>query len=130
MPLNLYYFEIFSICGNFILVISFYKIILPLVVALFVLPSPAHAHLIGGYGISSGLTHPLFGLDHLLAMIAVGIISTQIGGKAIWQIPATFVLFMIVGGIFGISGLAVPFTEAGIAFSVLFLGAAIALPAK
>lgn len=101
-----------------------------LIALLFVFPQPASAHLIGGNGIVSGLTHPLFGLDHLLAMVAVGIISVQIGGKAIWQVPTAFVLFMIVGGVFGISGMAMPFTETGIALSVLLLGAAIALSRK
>ncbi|MDH3324581.1 MAG: HupE/UreJ family protein [Candidatus Peregrinibacteria bacterium] len=88
-----------------------------------------YAHQIGGNGVASGLTHP-FGLDHLLAMIAVGIISTQIGGKAVWKVPATFVSFMIIGGIFGILNFALPVAETGIALSVLFLGTAITLSKK
>ena len=93
------------------------------------LTSTTYAHQIGGNGISSGLSHP-FGLDHLLAMVAVGIISTQIGGKAIWRIPATFVSFMIIGGILGMLNFALTVAETGIALSVLFLGIAITLSKK
>ena len=47
----------------------------------------------------SGLTHPVLGLDHFLAMVSVGILSAQIGGRAIWTVPATFVLVMTFGGL-------------------------------
>lgn len=106
------------------------KIFLLSFFALFVLPNAAHAHLIGGKGLASGLTHPLLGLDHLLAMVAVGIISTQIGGKTIWKVPATFVSFMVVGGLLAIGGLAMPIAETGIALSVLLFGIFIALSKK
>lgn len=107
------------------------KLLLFLVIILFIFPSPAHAHLIGGNGGSSGLTHPLLGLDHLLAMVAVGIISTQIGGqKGIWVVPSTFVSFMIAGGLMAILGIGLPFVETAIALSVLVLGIAIALSKK
>jgi urease accessory protein len=101
-----------------------------LLIGLLILPQGAQAHLIGGNGLASGITHPLFGIDHLLAMIAVGIISTQIGGKAIWKVPATFIIFMVAGGIMAIKGLRVPFIETGIALSVLFFGTLIALSKK
>ncbi len=74
----------------------------------------------------SGMTHPVLGLDHLLAMVSVGIISAQIGGRAIWTVPATFVLIMAVGGFLGWVDIGLTAIEAGIAFSVLALGAAIA----
>lgn len=103
------------------------KRILPiLIMGLFALPQGAHAHLIGGNGLVSGVTHPLFGMDHLMAMVAVGIISTQIGSKTIWKVPATFVLFMVVGGLLAISGISLPMVEIGIALSVLLLGIFIA----
>lgn len=102
------------------------KISLLLLLALFFSPEVAHAHLIGGNGLTSGITHPIFGLDHLLAMVAVGIISTQIGGKAIWKVPATFLTFMIIGALLAIGGIDMSITETGIALSVLFLGASIA----
>ena len=63
----------------------------------------AHAHTYTGMiGFYDGLSHPVLGLDHFLAMVSVGIISAQIGGRAIWTIPFTFVLIMIVGGLIGI----------------------------
>ena len=74
----------------------------------------------------SGLTHPVLGLDHLLAMVSVGILSAQIGGKAIWSVPATFVLIMAVGAFLGWIDIGLSATEVGIAFSVLALGTAIA----
>ena len=54
-------------------------------------------------GFYDGLSHPVLGMDHFLAMVSVGIISAQIGGKAIWSVPSTFVGVMIIGGIFGIT---------------------------
>jgi len=74
-----------------------------------------------------GLTHPVLGLDHFLAMVCVGIVSAQIGGKAIWTVPATFVGIMAVGGILGFMDVGLTAIEAGIAASVLVLGGAIAL---
>lgn len=97
---------------------------------LLLIPQAALAHNIGGSGILSGITHPLFGLDHLLAMVAVGVISTQMGGKAIWKVPATFVLFMVIGGFLAILGLGLPGVEIGIALSVLVLGVVIAFSKK
>jgi len=74
----------------------------------------------------SGLTHPVLGLDHLLAMVSVGILSAQIGGKAIWTVPATFVVIMALGGFLGWIDIGLSAVEVGIAFSVLALGTAIA----
>jgi len=105
------------------------KIFLYLLIV-FIVPSIAHAHLIGGSGFRSGAVHPLSGLDHLLAMIAVGIISTRHGGKALWLIPATFVISMTVGGIISITGIQISFVDIGIALSVIFLGTAIDLQKK
>ena len=75
----------------------------------------------------SGLTHPVLGLDHFLAMVSVGVLSAQIGGRAIWTVPATFVLIMAFGGLLGYVDVGLTAIEAGIAFSVLALGTAIAL---
>ena len=82
-------------------------------------------HSYGGGGILSGFLHPLLGLDHLLAMLAVGILSAQIGGRALWTVPATFVGTMAIGALLGIAGFALPVVEYGITFSVLILGIAI-----
>ena len=95
------------------------------------LPTSLFAHTSHGtFGFSSGFTHPVLGLDHLLAMLSVGMLSAQMGGRAIWTIPATFVSFMLLGGILGMIG--VPFfsVEIGIAVSVLVLGLAIAADKK
>ena len=63
-------------------------------------------------------------------MLAVGIWAAQVGGRAIWAVPSTFVSVMIIGGILGITGIAVPFVEPGIIMSVLILGALIAVAAR
>lgn len=91
-------------------------------------PSLAHAHIGGGStsGFGAGLNHPLGGLDHILAMIAVGIWAAQVGGRAVWAVPSAFVGMMMVGGLLGISGAHVPFVEQGIILSVLMLGVLIA----
>ena len=65
---------------------------------------PANAHTFTGMvGFYDGLFHPVLGIDHFLAMVSVGIVSSQIGGRVIWTVPATFVGVMIVGGIIGIA---------------------------
>ena len=69
------------------------------ILALTLAASPAFAHLPPGeYGsFLAGVTHPIFGLDHVLAMIAVGLWAAQIGGRAVWLVPTAFVLTMIAG---------------------------------
>lgn len=97
-------------------------------VLLFCFPSIAQAHdeSQSATGFLDGLLHPVLGLDHFLAMLSVGIVSAQLGGKKIFTIPALFVLSMIVGAVAGVQGEQWPFTEGGIAISVIVLGAAIA----
>jgi urease accessory protein len=77
-------------------------------------------------GFVSGLAHPLLGLDHLFAMIAVGLWAAQQGGRAFWAVPAAFVGAMVVGGGLAWSGIALPQVETAIALSVLVLGLLIA----
>jgi urease accessory protein len=74
----------------------------------------------------AGLAHPVLGVDHFLAMVSVGIVSAQIGGRAIWTVPGTFVLVMALGGLLGWLDVGLTSIEFGIAFSVLALGTAIA----
>jgi len=98
---------------------------------LIALPAPAFAHegqVIRLGSFLAGFTHPVLGLDHMLAMVSVGIVSAMIGGRAIWTIPATFVAAMAVGGLLGAAdiGLGSGFVETGIAISVLGLGLVIA----
>lgn len=96
--------------------------------------SPALAFAHPGHGDAAGLVHgfmhPIGGLDHVLAMVAVGIFAAQLGGRAIWAVPATFVALMAVGGAAGMAGIDVPFVELGIALSIVVLGGAVALGAK
>ncbi|HAB16572.1 MAG TPA: HupE/UreJ family protein [Verrucomicrobiota bacterium] len=101
-------------------------------IALLVLaPSVANAH--PGHpasGLAEGLAHPLTGLDHLLAMVAVGLWAAQIGGRARWIVPSAFVGTMVLGGAMGMSGVPVPWVEQGIVASVFVLGLLIALATK
>ena len=101
------------------------KILFPL---LFLLcPSLGFAHEAGhGGGFMDGLSHPVYGLDHFLAMISIGILSAQIGGRARWIIPTTFVGAMLLGGMLGMNDVGLPYVELGIVTSVLALGVAIA----
>lgn len=92
---------------------------LPIIIASVVM------HTYGGGGILSGFLHPILGLDHLLAMVAVGFLSAQLGGRAIWTVPVAFVSTMAVGGVLGILGVPLPIVEYGITGSVLILGLAI-----
>lgn len=78
-------------------------------------------------GFVSGLLHPVFGVDHFLAMLSVGIISAQLGGKNIFRVPALFVIMMIIGASIGLLGFSIANLEAGIALSVILLSMAIVL---
>ena len=84
----------------------------------------AHAY---SAGLIAGLAHPFSGLDHFLAMVAVGLWAAQKGGRALWLLPVTFVGIMALGGIIGMGGVTLPGMEMGIALSVLALGLLIAL---
>ena len=99
--------------------------------ALLLTPALAFAHPgHGDNGLIAGISHPLGGLDHLLAMLAVGLWAAQQKGAARWALPCTFVGTMLVGGMFGFEGLNLPALEGGIAASVLALGLAVALAAR
>jgi urease accessory protein len=93
------------------------------------LPTIASAHPgdEGTPGFIHGFLHPLGGIDHILAMVAVGLFAARLGGRALWLVPASFVVTMAAAGIAGMAGLELPYVEAGIALSILVLGAAIAL---
>jgi urease accessory protein len=78
-------------------------------------------------GLAAGLTHPFSGLDHLLAMVAVGLWAAQGGGRKIWLLPATFMAMLAAGAGIAMQWQAMPLVESGIAASVLALGLLIAL---
>lgn len=99
-------------------------------VALFLAPAVAFAHPGHGTGLIAGIAHPLTGMDHLLAMIAVGLWAAQQQGAARWALPCTFVGTMLIGGVLGFEGLQLPALESGIAASVLALGLAVALAVR
>src|SRR5689334_20763007 len=89
--------------------------------AAILLPTAAWAH--PGHdatvGFAAGFVHPVTGIDHVLAMIAVGLFAANLGGRALWAVPLSFVSVMALGGALGVAGVAVPFVEAGIAISVI-----------
>ena len=87
----------------------------------------AHAHVQQGQaaGFLTGLGHPISGLDHVLAMIAVGLWGAQLGAPALWLLPVTFPMVMALGGMVGLLGLALPGVEVGIAASAILLGSAV-----
>lgn len=86
----------------------------------------AHA-LPGDAGAIQGFLHPLLGIEHLLAMVAVGLLSAQIGGRAIWSVPLSFVIMMAVGGVIGFFGGGTALVSYGIALSIVLLGLALLL---
>ena len=108
---------------------------LPALAALAVLAASstvASAHMGVGHadGLAHGFWHPLSGIDHVLAMVMVGLFAAQLGGRALWLVPAAFVAVMAIGGAVGFAGLPVPFVELGIGLSIVVLGAAVALGFK
>lgn len=95
--------------------------------ALLLVSGVALAHPGHEAGLLSGLAHPFTGLDHMLAMIAVGLwAAQQAQTRAIWSVPCAFAAAMVVGGVLAWAGLALPHVESGIAASVLMLGLLVA----
>ena len=96
--------------------------------ALSSLAMPALAHTGEGVtgGFLSGLAHPVFGWDHVVAMVAVGLWGAVLGSPAIWILPITFPLVMAVGAALGIAGIPIPSVETGIALSGAVLGLLVA----
>lgn len=78
----------------------------------------------------TGALHPLGGLDHVLAMVAVGLWAAQAGGRALWAMPAAFVGAMLAGGALGLAGLPLPAVEPMILASIVLLGALVALAVR
>lgn len=91
------------------------------------LPAFAHLDPVEHGSFAAGFSHPLFGLDHILAMVAVGLWAAMQGGRATWIVPAAFVGTMAVGFAAAIAGVPLPFVEPVILASVIFIGIAIAL---
>jgi urease accessory protein len=90
-------------------------------------PALAHPGHPGHEALTAGLMHPLTGVDHVTAMVAVGVWAALIGGRAIWAVPAAFVVSMIGGFALVMSGAVLPFVEPAVLASVVVLGLAAAL---
>jgi len=103
-----------------------------LALALLTIATPVLAHVQDGQaqGFVSGFWHPISGLDHVLAMVAVGLWGAQLGPPALWLLPVTFPIMMAFGGFLGLVGIPVPGVEIGIAVSALLLGIVVAFEAK
>ena len=99
-------------------------LVVPMMVAS--MPALAHTGSHASSGLADGFAHPFSGLDHTLAMVAVGLFAAVLGGRALWTIPASFVSMMLVGGFMGLLGIEIPAVEAGIVLSVVILGVVLA----
>jgi urease accessory protein len=110
--------------SNFVLRVSLWWLLL--------CPASAFAHMQQGEaaGFLTGFLHPISGLDHVLAMVAVGLWGAQLGAPAIWVLPVAFPLVMAMGGMLGLMGVPVPGIEYGIAASAILLGAAVTLEVR
>jgi urease accessory protein len=97
------------------------------------IPSAAfahHAEWMKGKPFIQGLSMPVHGLDHMLVTFAVGLIAVQMGGYALWAVPAAFSLLLLLGGVMNVSGIAVPFVEHAIFASIIVLGGLLAYHRK
>jgi urease accessory protein len=92
-------------------------------------PTIASAHVGVGEtsGFAHGFWHPIGGLDHVLTMVTVGLLAAQLGGRALYLVPAAFVSVMAIGGAVGFAGIPIPFIELGIGLSIVVLGTAVAI---
>jgi urease accessory protein len=105
---------------------------MPMLVLAMQFSQVVEAHLRKGEasGFLSGVRHPISGLDHVLAMIAVGLWGAQLGSPAIWVLPVAFPMVMALGGMMGLLGIPLPGTEYGIAASMILLGGVVLLELK
>jgi urease accessory protein len=94
------------------------------------LPAWAHEQAGQAAGFITGMLHPVSGLDHVLAMVAVGLWGAQLGAPAIWLLPVTFPLVMAFGGFLGLVGVPLPGVEVGIAASAILLGTMVATQSR
>lgn len=108
------------------------RLVLPAAALLTLAATAAQAHtgigVAGGFG--HGFAHPFGGIDHVLAMVAVGLFAAQLGGRALWLVPSSFVAMMIAGGALGMAGgmagAGLPLVEIGVGVSVVVLGLCVA----
>ena len=107
---------------------------IPAAALLMLMPLTALAHVesgvIGDGGFVSGMLHPVTGVDHVVAMVAVGLWGAILGQPAIWLLPVAFPLVMAVGSILGIIGIPVPAIDIGVALSGIVLGSMVATASR
>ena len=107
------------------------SVALTALIALLIVPGIASAHILVGMangGLAAGFAHPFSGVDHMLAMLTVGLWAATLGGSASWKVPAAFVTMLVTGALLGMSGgVHLPLVEPFIAVSVLVLGLAVTL---
>lgn len=105
-------------------------LVLAILLAFAATPGLAHTGVGAAGGFSSGFFHPVFGWDHVVAMVAVGLWGAFLGAPAIWVLPMVFPLVMAFGGALGVIGIPVPAVETGIAMSGVILGLAVAFAVR
>jgi urease accessory protein len=108
------------------------SLVLAVTLMLSIFAGAAGAHVGAGItgGFISGFSHPIFGWDHVIAMVAVGLWGAFLGSPAIWVLPVVFPLVMAFGGALGVMGVPVPAVESGIAVSSVVLGAMVAFAVR
>lgn len=115
-------------------VLAFFHLLIAVVLINFLFPGLALGHVESGIagdgGFISGLVHPVTGLDHVVAMVAVGLWGAILGAPSIWLLPIVFPLIMTFGAVLGIAGVAVPEIDLGIAISAIVLGGMVAANAR
>jgi urease accessory protein len=91
-------------------------------------PTAAFAHPAIGHaaGFAHGFAHPMGGIDHVLAMVAVGLLAANLGGRALWALPLAFISLMLAGGALAMAAVPLPYVELAVALSVVVIGAAVA----
>jgi urease accessory protein len=104
--------------------------VLVLVLALAPTAASAHGGLHESQDFLHGFMHPIGGIDHVLAMVAVGLAAALMSGRAIWAVPLSFIAGMAAAGAIGMAGIALPDAEVGIALSVIVFGILVALPVR
>jgi urease accessory protein len=102
------------------------RIALAVLLVFFPVTAFAHVGVGGASGLAHGFSHPISGVDHVLAMVAVGLFAAHLSGRALWLVPAAFLSVMALAGMLGMAGLTLPVAEIGIGLSVVVLGLVIA----
>ncbi|WP_375568861.1 HupE/UreJ family protein [Seohaeicola saemankumensis] len=93
-------------------------------------PALAHVDPVAHGSVAAGFTHPIFGADHVLAMVAVGLWAAMLGGRTIWAVPMAFVGAMVLGFVLSLAGIPLPMVEPMILTSVIIMGVLVAMAVR